>query len=191
MGQIMIPTSQAEAPVGDGGSDVFPKGSWCGTIDQVRIRDLPPWADIAGRGYGCDDGEVLSIQFGTNRPLDGQDACGEKKHFVDFVIRDGEETLETIDVTDRGSDCWQLQKSARMFANLGAAMGQTEILENEEGESMTCLADDFLDNLKSGAFDNEEIAFNVFHKSYVKKAQNGETPGTGTEVVTKEFFQAV
>ena len=190
MSQIMIPTSQAEAPVGDGSGD-FPKGSWCGIIDTVRIKDLPPWADVEGRGYGCDDGEVLSIQFGRNRPLDGQDDCGEKKHFVDFVIRDGDETCETVDVTDRGCASWQLQKGTRMLANLGAAMGQTEVLENEDGESMTCLAEDFLDNLRSGAFDNEEVAFNVFHKSWTKKAENGETPKSGVEVVTKEFFQAV
>ena len=103
MSQIMIPTSQAEAPVGDGGGDVFPKGSWCGTIDAVHIQDLPPWADIEGRGYGCNDGEVLSIQIGTNRPLDSQDGCGEKKHFVPIVVRDGDKTCETVDVSDR--DC--------------------------------------------------------------------------------------
>jgi len=190
MSQIMIPTSQAEAPVGDS-NNVFPKGSWCGTIDSVRVRELPPWANIDGRGYSCDDGEVLSIQFGTNRPLDGQDECGEKKHFVDFVIRDGEETSETVDVMDRGVSCWQLQKGTRLLANLGAAMGQTEVLEIEDGTSMTVVAEDFLDNLKSGAFDNEEVSFGVFHKPWTTKVENGETPKSGTEVITKEFFQAV
>jgi len=191
MSQIMIPTSQAEAPVGDGGGEAFPSGSWCGTIDEIRIRDLPPWADVSGRGYGCDDGEVLSIQFGRNRPLDGQDECGEKKHFVDFVIRDGDETPETVDVTDRGSDCWQLQKGTRLLTNLGMALGQTEEMETEDGAAMTVVAEDFLENLRSGAFDSQECAFAVFHKPWTKKAENGEIPKSGVEVVTKEFFQAV
>ena len=66
------------------------------------------------------------------------------------------------------------------------------MLENEDGESMTCLAEDFLENLKNGAFDNEELAFAVFHKPYETKEDKANGRGkSGIEVVTKEFFQAV
>ncbi len=184
MGQIMIPTNQAEAPVGDGGSMPFPKGSWSAEIDEVRVRELPPWADTPGRGYEHADGEVLSIQFGSTSPLDGQDAIGAKKHFVDIVIRDGEETSETVDVSAKDCAHWQLQKGTRMLANLGMALGETEELETEDGP-MTCVSEDFLDNLTAGKFTSCEVAFGIVHKPWTNGAKSG------TEVITKEFFQAV
>jgi len=187
MAQIMVPTAQAEAPVGDGGGSTFPKGGWQGTIEEVRVRELPEWAEIEGRGYGCADGEVLSIQFGSNQPLEDQDDIGAKKHFVDFVIRDGDETPETVDVTERKCDCWQLQKGTRLLANLGMAMGETEVLETEDGDSVTAVSEDFLDNLREGAFEGTSVAFTIGHRPW-KSKENGSS---GTEVITREFFQAV
>jgi len=186
MSQIMIPKAQAEAPVGDGGNGVFPKGSWCGVIDAAVVRDLPPWAgDDGNNGFSCEDGEVLNLQFGSNRPLDGQDEIGEKKHFVAIVVRDGEETVETVDVGDRDCAAWKLQQGARMLANLGIALGQTEELETEEGEVMTVVEEDFLENLREGAFGGHEVAFAITHRPWKTDDKSG------TEVNTKEFFQAV
>jgi len=189
--QIMVPTSQAEAPIGEGNDTPFPKGSWSGTIDEIRTRDLPPWADTPGRGYASEDGVVLSIQFGSNSPLDGQDDIGARKHFVDVVVRDGEETVETIDVTDRDSDSWMLQRGARLLANLGIALGETEELETENGATMTACAEDFRSNLEEGSFDGTNIAFGISHRPWQTKNANGTVLKSGTEVITKEFFQAV
>ena len=70
MSQIIIPKAQAEAPVGDGGGDVFPKGPWSGKIDAAVVREFPDWAgDEGNNGYSCKDGEVLNIQIGSNHPL--------------------------------------------------------------------------------------------------------------------------
>jgi len=186
MAQIIIPKEQAESPVGDGGDTPFPKGQWCGTIDEVRIRELPPWADTPGRGYKDEDGEVLSIQFGSNEALEGQDDIGARKHFVDFVIRDGLETPATVEM-DPKKDCdsWMLQRGTRLLSNLGAALGETEELEDEDGKAMLAVAEDFLDNLRAGAFDGTSVAFRIGHRGWSK---NGKS---GTEVITREFFQAV
>jgi len=191
MAQIMVPTDQAEAPVGDGVDTPFPKGQWQGEICGIHMGDLPPWVGTEGAGYVAEnpeDGVVLSIELGNNKSLDGQDSFGyDRKHFVPFVIKDGDETLETIDVSDRKSKSWQLQRSARLITNLAMALGETEELETEEGVMMTVVAEDFLDNLKSGVFNGgTEIAFTTTHKNY--KSREGEAK---VEVITKEFFQAV
>jgi len=191
MSQIIIPSSQATAPVGEGGDTLFPKGEWQGTIDEIRVRDLPPWADTPGRGYASEDGEVLSIQIGSNSPLNGQDDIGAKKHFVDLVIRDGEETPETVDVMERKCESWMLQRGTRMLVNLGMALGETEELEDENGKAMTVVAEDFLENLKTGAFDGTDVSYEISHRPWSSKDDNGAVVKSGTEVITKEFFQAV
>jgi len=182
--QIMIPTSQAEAPVGSGDTP-FPKGEWQGTIDAVHIQELPPWAGDENRGYASESGVVLSLEIGSNQPLNGQDDIGNRKHFVPIVVQDGHETPETIDVMERKSDSWMLQRGTRLLANLGMALGETEELETEEGAAMTVVSEDFLDNLRAGAFDGTSVSFGISHRPWAK---NGKS---GTEVITKEFFQAV
>jgi len=188
MSQIIIPTDQAETPVGDGEKLPFPTGSWQGEICGIHMGDLPPWACAGDAGFASDDGEVLSIELGNNRPLDGQDELGfDRKHFVPFIIRDGDETPETVDVSDRSCKSWKLQQSVRLMTNLAKALGQTEILEDEDGTSLTAVAEDFLTNLKEGLFNGgTEIAFLIAHKPF--KDRNGDPK---TEVITKEFFGAV
>ena len=183
MGQIMVPTSQAEAPVGEGGNNVFPKGSWTGVIDEVRVRDFPDFV-TPHQGYESEDGEVLSIQFGSNSPLDGQAECGESKHFVDFVVRDGEVDGASVDLGATESANWQLQRGIRLLANLGIALGQTEEVEFE-GEMMTAVDGEFLENLQAGEFTGSEVSFVVTHRNWT----SGEK--SGVNVGTREFLQAV
>ena len=181
---IMVPKTRAEAPVGSG-SFVFPEGTWAFTLDETYVQTLPPWAGTPGRGYASAEGEVLSIQLGSARPLgDGQGDPGNGKLFVKFVTRDGETSIDAgPDISDAS---WQMQKDAALLTNLALALGQTEEIEMN-GETYIVTSDGFLDALRDGTLRGSEVGASVFHKSW--KSKDGTK--SGTEVLVKEFFVAV
>ena len=184
MAGIMVPKSRAAAPVGSG-QFTFPEGLWNFTLDETYVQELPPWAGTPGRGYSSDEGEVISIQFGSARALgENQGDPGNGKLFVKFVTRDGEIGIEAgPDIPDTS---WQMQRDAALLTNLAIALGQTEDV-TLDGEEYTVTSDGFLDALRDGSLKGTEVGANVFHKPW--KSKDGSK--SGTEVLVKEFFPAV
>lgn len=186
MPAIMVPKSSADAP--NAGRDfTFPEGSFIGTIDEIRVREFPDFIDPTGnRGYSSTDGEILSIQIGeiSSMETDGPDV-GNAKHFVDFIVRDG--NVEITEGPGIPEKSWQMQKSAAMLTNLAIALGATEEVEGEDGTVYVATTDDFLDTLRDGGFKGSKVGFVTRHRNWTSK----KTGKTGTEVQTQEFFQAV
>lgn len=186
MPSIMVPKTRAETPIG-GGDRKFPEGDWKGKIEEVRIRSFPDWIDpSAGRGYASATGEIVSIQLGSNVALEaGQEDAGNQKHFVDFVTRDGQVSVEAGPDIPEAS--WQMQRSAALLANLAIALGETNEVEFE-GEVMVETAEGFLDTLREGGYNDRDIGFSTYHRNWTSKTDPSKT---GTEVVTSAFFVAV
>lgn len=187
--QIMIPQQQAERPRGSGASKTQPKGAWEGSIDEVRERSFPDWVDPVGRpksGYASTDGEILSLQFGDQVPLESQEDYGKGKLFVDLVIRDGDTTLETVNVSDRNSKSWKLQEGARMLVNLAIALGQTETVDTDDGP-MTAIREGFLDALRSGEYTGQRVGYIIYHG----KPYEGKDGEQRADVKVQTFTPAI
>lgn len=183
MAGIMVPKTRAETPTG-GGDRVFPEGSFIGTIDEIYEQGLPPWAgDATNNGYASADGEVVSIQLGSNRSLDEGVDVGNQKMFVKFVVRDGSVTIDAGPNIPDAS--WQMQRDAALLTNLALALGATEEVEGTDGETYISTTDDFLDTLRSGGFVGQNVGFTTYHRNWTKGDKSG------TEVRLSEFFEAV
>ena len=181
----MVPKSRAETPT-TGGNRPFPEGSWIGTIEETRVRNFPDWVDPVGRpkgGYTSTDGDILSIQLGNNRDIDGNNSeVGNQKMFVDFVVRDGAISVEDAEIAEAA---WQTQRAQTLLANLALALGATSTVTDDDGNEFVVTSEDFLSTLMSGGYANTEVGFTTYHR-------NWECGGkSGTNVVLREFFQAV
>jgi hypothetical protein len=188
MAQIVVPQAMAEDLGGERKTQAA--GAWQGTIDEVRIREFPDWVDPVASpkgGYANSTGEILSIELGSQEPLEGQEDVGGSKLFVDFVVRDGDLEIEDVDVTVRDVPHWQLQSSARRMANLAIALGATEELEDEDGKVNTVVAEDFRYSLMNGAIKGTKVGYVLSHRNWTSK-KSGKS---GTEVRTQTFQPAV
>lgn len=185
----MVPKTRAEAPVRSGGAKVLQaEGPWKGTIDAVRVRPFPNFIgkdieDGKERGYSSGDGEILSIEIGSNVPLkEGMEDYGARKRFVDFVIRDGTATVSDV----IPEDSWQMQRSAALLANLALALGATEELTDDQENVFVVTSEDFLETLKGEGFNSQIVGYTVAHRPWTSKEGK---KGTDDEVT--EFFTAV
>lgn len=179
MSTVFMPAEFAETPIGDSSKKtLFPAGPWQGAIDRVTSRAVPTTAD--GRpfaGYTSPDGEVLTIQIGTNVPLDGQDNVGESKFFVDIPVLDNDLSVLSVDVSERDAPHWQLIRGARRLMNLAIALGVAEMVDGG-----WTYDESFLESLRNGSFDGNDVGFEVLHR---------KTKSTKTPVVADlyKFFQ--
>ena len=199
MPAIMVPKKRAETPVG-GGDFTWPKGPWKGIIDTSTTRSFPEFIgrDVEAaargngkpRGYASGDGDILSLQVGSNTGLAGQDDVGARKFFMDFVIRDGDVSVEAGPEIPEAS--WQMQKSAALLANLALALNATEEVEYE-GQTMISTAESFLEDLKSGAYNGTTIGYETSQRSWAskEKGSDGKPLKSGVNVEVTGFFTAV
>lgn len=179
---LRVLKQQAETPVG-GGSKNFPKGTWRFTIispaeyGKERTRPTPEFmhngattpADKTPRCSG-DDGDILSIWLGNAEAVgDGQDSPGDMKFFQDFVIRDGDSDISSIDLDNPGSAGWQIQRDARLLANLAIALGATT--EVTQGKlTYVDVVENFVELLQAGSFDGQQVIATVDHRAWKSKA---------------------
>mgnify|MGYP001569390122 CR=1 FL=1 len=193
MPAIMVPKKRAETPIG-GGDFTWPKGAWKGVIDTTNVRAFPDFIgrDIEaaqangkkGRGYASGDGEILSLQVGSNVGLGEQEDVGARKFFIDFVIRDGDVSVEAGPAIPEAS--WQMQRSAALAANLAISQNAVEEVEFE-GETMVATSESFLEDLKSGAYNGTTIGYDVATRPWTSK----DKTKTGVNVEVTGFFTAV
>lgn len=166
---LVIPTREAESLRNDSSNRLWPAGAWKGSFESAEVRDLPTNKDgELFKGYVGPTGERLALVIGDNEPLDGQDAVGGQKQFVDIVLSDGPYSLESTPYDAIPDEAWQLKRSARVLANLAAALGQITTLE--DGES-AAVAEGFIDALREGAYNNTDIGYVIYHR----KGKDGVT----------------
>jgi len=180
--RIIVPLAQAESLVG-GDDRPFPPGPWQGVIEEVRTKPLPSNNGQPFAGYETTDGEILTLILGQNRPLDGQEDVGNRKFFVDIVLRDGNRQMGEVDITEREVPYWQLQRSARIVANLARALGQVEEVQMPDGSTAVAVMEGFVDALAAGQFDGTQIGFEIVHRNFKRK---DGTAGVREEI--KTFF---
>lgn len=184
---LKVLKQQAETPVQSGGNRPFPKGIWRfeiltptgertrATPDFMHNADTTP-EDKSPRVAG-DTGEILSVWLGNAEPkAEGQDNPGKQIFFQDFVIRDGIIEIMELDVDAPGDAGWQIQRDARLLANLAIALGATV----EDGDYVS-VADNFVEMLKSGEFDGQHVVAEVRHAPWKSK--------TGKQGVNVEIIQ--
>lgn len=185
---LKILKQQAETPVQQAGSRLFPAGIWKGellTPTGSRTRATPDFMHNAattpeGKSprVAGDTGEILSIWIGNNEALaEGQDNPGKQIYFQDFVIRDGILEIMELDTEDENSGAgWQIQRDARLLANLAIALGATV----EDGDYVS-VADNFVQMLQDGEFDGQVIQFEVKHSPWKNKV-SGKS-GVNVEII--------
>ena len=173
---LKVLKQQAETPVQAGGNRPFPKGVWrfeLLTPTGERTRPTPDFMhnadttpeDKSPRVAG-DTGEILSVWLGNaESQAEGQDNPGKQIFFQDFVIRDGITEIMELDVDAPGGAGWQIQRDARLLANLALALGATV----EAGEYYE-IAPNFVELLRSGDFDGQQVQFEVSHRAWTSKA---------------------
>ena len=141
---------------------LFPAGPWMGTIDIVRSRSIPMFEGKPFAGYDSEEGELLSLQIGTNQALDGQVDIGATKFFVDIAVECGNDTLANIDTQIHSHPNWQLQQSVVTITQLAIALDAAEKV-GENGSESWEVSEDFVDNLRAGVYDNVQVGFSVMH----------------------------
>jgi hypothetical protein len=183
---LKVLKQQAETPVG-GGSKLFPKGKWLFTLispaPEFMHNAATTAADKTPRASG-DDGEILSIWLGNAQPVgDGQqDSPGDMKFFQDFVIRDGDVEIGSLDLDNAGSAGWQIQRDARLLANLAIALGATT--EVTQGKlTYVEVVENFVELLKEGSFDGQQVIGTVEHEAWSNKTSGK----SGTNVFISGF----
>jgi len=157
----------------------FPEGAWIGTIDTVRSREIPTDKDgNPFKGYTSSDGELLSLQLGSNSSQAGQDDVGNRKFFTDLCIQDGDMDLTTTTT----EEAWQLLNGRRNMTRLAIALGAAEMI-GENGKTSWAYPSEFVDSLRAGDYDGMRVGFTVRHTT-------SKTNGKVYENLSG-FFQAV
>lgn len=188
---LKILKQQAETPVQNGKRE-FPKGVWLfelltptgertrPTPDFMHNADTTP-ADKTARVAG-DTGEILSLWLGNaESQAEGQQDPGKQIFFQDFVIRDGITEIMELDVDEPGDAGWQIQRDARLLANLAIALGATV----DDGDYVS-VADNFVQMLTDGEFDGRRVVAEVRHDAWKSKTSGK----SGVNVSIVQFSEA-
>lgn len=188
---LKVLKQQAETPVQAPGNRPFPKGIWKFEIiapTGERTRATPEFmhnGDTAAEGkvgrVAGDTGEILSVWFGNaEAAAEGQDNPGKQIFFQDFVIRDGLTEIMDLDPDHPGDAGWQIQRDARLLANLAIALGAVTF----DGTYYE-IAPNFVELLKAGEFDSQHIVASISHRAWTSKSGK-----SGTEASITQFTPA-
>lgn len=202
---LKVLKQQAETPVQQQGSRLFPKGIWRFELLKPtgdRCRPTPDFMHNAEETAAAnsklpedkqkspriagDTGEILSIWLGNaEAQAEGQDDPGRQIFFQDFVIRDGLLEIMELDVDAPGNAGWQIQRDARLLANLAIALGAT-VDVTEGDQTYVSVADNFVQMLQDGEFDGQHVVAEVQHQPW-KNKQSGKS---GVNVLITQFTPA-
>jgi len=174
MQRITVPASFVEG----GGDFKWPATSYGGTIRVVRVSS-PQMNGNIWAGFGSLDVEQISLEVAGLEVLEPtQDqtveeisqAVGDRPYFIQFAVRDGSDTFEDVDPTERNATNWQLQAGLRTFARLAEALGAVEI--DDAGNRTIDMS--LLDDLQQDGSDvlGTQVGFSVTHnkKGYANLA---------------------
>lgn len=158
---LKAPRGAVETLAGSGEEFVFPPGNYEAVLEEVREREIPTNAQGEPfAGFVTADGTVLGLQFGSITPIDVDVEIGDRKYFMDITLRDGERTIEDVDVENRDEPAWQLQRSARRLVNLFLAMGPV----NENSDGTIEVPDEAIAELEAGALNGARVGFTIVNR---------------------------
>ena len=171
---LILPSRQAESLRNTSDTrPLKPAGQWEGTIESAEVRTGPPINNKTGdmlKGFVGPEARRLTITIGDNKPLDGQQDVGGQKEFLDIVLEDGPYSLRETAYDDIPDEAWQLQRSARIVANLAVARGEITMADEENAR----VNDDFLDKLEEGDYVGETIRYAIYHRKGRDKVVRAE-----------------
>ena len=190
MPKFIIPNEVVESESGQR-DDVFPKGTWEGTIEKLHLRTI-----TQGEGgdfflktkegeYFAESCEIANLQIGDiTAILDGQPNIGGLKYFESdiFLSFDG---LNWDDYQDEdGDNRWRLRQTQLRLTKLAKAIGMTE--EGEGGVGPVNEFDNFLRITDEGeGLNGMVVRFKVIHRTF-KKRDGSE----GKQAQTSQFYPA-
>jgi hypothetical protein len=131
MQRITVPASFVEAT---GGDFKWPATSYAGTIRAVRVSN-PKMSDRLWAGFESMDAEQISLEIANLEVLEPtqdlteteiSEYIGDRPYFIQLTVRDGSNTFENVDPTERNATNWQLQRGLRDFVRLAQALGAVE-----------------------------------------------------------------
>jgi len=86
-------------------------------------------------GFESMDAEQISLEIGSLDVLEAtqdqseteiSEYIGDRPYFIQFTVRDGNNTWENVDPAERNATNWQLQRGLRDFVRLAVALGAVE-----------------------------------------------------------------
>lgn len=186
--RLRVPEKRAENP---NASREYPQGEWLWEIEEIRLREIDPSAnpklawmfqenDKGNKRYAGPTAETISLQLGKAQALaDGQEAPGEQKLFVELTLRDGDVYIDEVgeNAQETQGVGYQITIDGAMYANLALALGQAF-----KQDGFVSPADDFREQLTSGAFKGFKVAGKVIKRTFSKR---DGTPGSKVEL---EYF---
>jgi hypothetical protein len=194
MPKFVIPRADAEQPNKGGGSDLFPKGVWQGTIEVTRIAEAvrePRSGPVFCLSEGAEYGEVGSVQIGgITAVVKDQPDVGQRKFFDDQLLLSESFTGGTVVQWDEptGSDDenWRFDQTRRRLTNLALALGTTE----DDGNGGVGPVENFGDLFREAVVEGQgisgmQVTFEVDHRTY--KTKTGEK---GTAHFLKVYLPA-
>lgn len=179
MQRVVVPSELLDNEIGGGGTFVFPPVPYSAVVQEVRVSS-PKMGDALWAGYTSSDVEQVSLQVGDIEALEGfggktageiTEEIGNRTFFIQFTIRDGDLDFSNVDITDRNSPNWQLQRGLRMFAMLARALGagqQTDEGFQPDGE----LLDDLLKGEGISPVRGNTVGFTIVHSKNKKDPSN-------------------
>ena len=190
MPKFIIPNEVVESESGQR-DDVFPKGTWEGTIEKLHLRTI-----TQGEGgdfflktkegvYFAEECEVANLQVGeVVAVLDGQPNIGGMKYFESdiFLSFDGVNWDDYVPVEE--DDRWRLRQTQLRLTKLAKALGLVE--EGAEGVGPVDEFGNFLrDTTESTGLGGMRVRFKVNHRTFKKR------DGTeGKQALTAQFYPA-
>ncbi|KKL26208.1 hypothetical protein LCGC14_2397560, partial [marine sediment metagenome] len=87
---------------------------------------------------------------------------GERPYFIQFTTRDGENTFENVDPSERNAANWQLQAGLRTFVRLAIALGAVETEEDGSLSPDMSLLQDLQED--GGEIVGTRVGFSVVHR---------------------------
>lgn len=173
---LRVPKRNAERP---NARRLFPEGTWLIELEEVTAKDPPDFMyEVRGRRaqIGGTPAEQIGIRFGSAEALaDGQEDVGNQKLFLDMVVMDGGTSIDAVDLQANDGLGWGILRDAAVFTNLALALGQAF----EEGGYVSP-SDDFLEQLRDGAFNGHKVIVEVKHNAW--KSKDGSKSGVNVDI---------
>ena len=169
MQRITVPASFVEA--GSGGDFKWPATSYGGTIRAVRVSNPNMTGNEPWKGFESFDAEQISLEISDLEVFEGtQDQTieeiaeyiGERPYFIQFTARDGSNTFENVDPSERNAPNWQLQAGLRTFVRLALALGAVETEEDGSLSPDMSLLEDLQQD--GGEIVGTRVGFSVVHR---------------------------
>ena len=179
MQRVVIPSELLDNEIGGGGRFVFPPTAYRGVVQEVRVSS--PTMDEIWSGYTSDDVDQVSLQMGDIEAMEGfgkqsadeiSEDIGDRTFFIQFTIRDGDLDFGNVDITNRKSPNWQLQRGLRLFGMVAQALGAGETT-NEGFSPDFELLDDLLKGEGISPVRGNGLGFTVTHS---KNKKDPESP---------------